>query len=209
MSKRGTKHSKPLAQDPERQKEFLDYLASGAVGPIEAARRASPHLQASRDGQPGYSVFRRLREVDPRFAAAWDQALEQGRARMIAELEELAIERIRNPSKKPVFSKGELVGWAQDLNAATKLHLRYLARLDAAWAERRSTEVTGRVEHAHAHIHAEFDPNSLVIDVTKLGLLTPERADLLIELVGELRDRVAAEAELIEEPTNLEAPSDD
>ena len=200
MPKAGIQHAKPLREDPERQESFLDALRNGAVGPIEAARRASPHCTGP---EGGYHTFRRLREEDPRFAIAWDQALAEGKARMESELTELAIERIRNPPKRPVYSNGDVVGWTEDVNSATKLHLRFLSKLNADWSERRQHEHAGKVDH-DVSVRAIEDPNVKKIHARDFSLLPPERADLLLDLIQEIDELRAAD-----KPKQLEAASDE
>lgn len=199
-SPKSVQHAPPLREDPERQEAFLQALRDGAIGPIEAARRASPHCIGP---EGGYHTFRRLREEDPRFAAAWDEALEEGKARMKAELQELAIDRIKNPPKRPVYSNGEVVGWTEDVNAATKLHLRFLSKLDPEWSERRQHTHDGKVDH-DVSVRAVRDPNVVEINARDFALLGEEKADQLLGLVAELRELRAADA-----PKQLEAASDE
>lgn len=190
---RNTRSGIPLGEDPERRETFLRYLANGK--PVaEAARLASPHLDVAKDGRAGLSTFRHHRDRDPRFADAWDQAVEEGKAKRLAELESLAFDRIKNPPKRPVLNRdGEIVGEVADINAATKIHLRALAMLDHRWADKSRVSHEGRVEHAHAHIHAETRRNSVVIDMDDLRLLDEEDQDRLIGLVTLMGSRKRSE----------------
>ena len=187
MPKKNTPHARPLRDDSDRREQFIELLRTGTVGPVEAARRASPHLADSSNPQAGYSAFRKLREVDPRFAAEWDAALEEGKAKLLAQLQELALRWVVEPAQRPVFSKGELVGHYEDRNAAVKVLLRMLAKLDPEWAERRQTEHKGRVEHAHAHLHGSIQ-SGFVVTGEVLDLLPTDRQELLLGLMQEIHE---------------------
>ncbi|MEM8835107.1 MAG: hypothetical protein AAGD00_04725 [Planctomycetota bacterium] len=210
MPQEGTPHAPPLREDHERREAFLTALRTGLVGPVEAARRASPHLAESTNEQAGYSAFRRLRENDPRFAAEWDRALVEGREMLQAQLQELALDWVVNPSRRPVFEDGKVVGWVEDRNAAAKVLLRMLAKIDPTWSERRQLEHSGGVNHDHRHVHAHVEVDSastLKIDASHLHLLGEEKADQLVALVAELRERVAESEPLKNNRPALEAPS--
>lgn len=198
-NKIGKLHRPPLREDHERREAFLAELRTGTCGAIEAARRVSPHC-SSRQG--AYSAFANLRKADPRFAKEWDAALQEGRDMLLSELEETAIRWVREPPRKPVYEDGKLAGWVEDRNSASKVLLRYLSRLSTEWSERRSVEHAGQVDHRHAHLHLTGNPDAISIDARDLELLGDEKAQQLLDLVEELRQRVDSQ-QTDESPTPL------
>ncbi len=80
---------------PEKRAKFISSLAEGA-SITEAAKSA---------GVCRMTVYR-LRESDPDFAEAWDDALEAG----TDLIEDEALRRATKGTLKPVFHKGEHVG---------------------------------------------------------------------------------------------------
>jgi len=74
--------------DDERREVFLLVLGQTCCA-VTAARAASPHCTSSRGC---ISSFRHLRERDEDFAQAWDEALDEGRAVILAEVRRRALD---------------------------------------------------------------------------------------------------------------------
>lgn len=92
--------SKRRATDktPENIEKFLTTLADG--GTIAAGAKAAGVHRAT-----AY----KWRDEDPEFAAAWDEAIEQGTDALEDEAKRRAVEGV----KEPVFHKGEICGHVQ------------------------------------------------------------------------------------------------
>jgi hypothetical protein len=110
------------------QERFLDSLAK--TGNISAACRAS--------GFPRKSAYR-LREEDPDFAAAWEQALEEA----VESLEQEAWRRAAKGSLKPVFQGGQEVGQIREYSDTLMIFLLKGHKPDK-YRENGRLEVTGK-----------------------------------------------------------------
>ncbi len=100
----------------ERQIAFIEKLA--ACGSVSAAAR---HVGMSRESA------RRLRQrpCGRAFRDAWDAALDCG----YADVEEAAMERVKNGVARPIFYKGEQVGeWRHFDERLTMFMLRFRRR---------------------------------------------------------------------------------
>lgn len=135
--------------------------------------------------QPGYSAFKRLRRVDPEFA----QACEDARAVALAAIESEIKRRAFNPPQRPVFDDGRVVGWVEDRRSSDNLLLRLAERIEPEWAQRRSHEVSGRIDHTHA---AAAHPFAFVLTPENIALLPADRRDALVDILSELADAVEA-----------------
>ncbi|MEM9066584.1 MAG: hypothetical protein AAGB51_13965 [Planctomycetota bacterium] len=184
--------------DDKRRRVFLKVLAeTGSVA--AAARAATPHSKA-KDGRAGRRSFEQLAERDPIFAAQ----VEEAKSHAIARVEEAIMERAFQPDERPIIDKeGNVVAVQTDRRNANAMLLRAAEALaPERWAPKKniSSDVRHSGQVAHAHLHAAVRPGVLEIDINDLHRLPAERADLLIEIIGELR-----EATEVEETKRLEA----
>ncbi|MEX2123260.1 MAG: hypothetical protein WD795_05175 [Woeseia sp.] len=177
---------RPLTE--ERKKVFLDTLAE--TGMQRAAAAAATPWSTSE--WAGLSTFQDERKRDPEFALAWDKALEVAIARIEAEI----VRRAMEPERRPVFSKGELVG--EHLTYDNKLLMRLATRHDPAWREKQEIEHTGTVQHQHTHDHIVFAPKDIVL------LEDPEERRLFVKLALKLGELI----EQREAPNVIEHQSD-
>jgi hypothetical protein len=152
-----------------RRDKFLEVLAdTGSVA--AASRAASPH---SRRG--ARRSFEDFRARDPDFAKAWDDAVTTSLGKVESEI----MRRARTPTKRPIFSRGELVGEEDVFD--NKLLLALARKMSPEWRESRHLSVEGSVDHNHRHAH-------LQLSLDDIQLLPPARANLLLDLLGELAD---------------------
>lgn len=168
--------------DAERRATYLRVL-SETGSHVEAARCATPHGTSAT--KPGYTTFMRLRRTDPEFA----QACEDARAVALAAIESEIKRRAFNPPQRPVFDDGRVVGWVEDRRSSDNLLLRLAERIEPEWAQRRSHEVSGRIDHTHA---AAAHPFAFVLTPENIALLSAERRDALVDILSELADAVEA-----------------
>lgn len=83
--------------DPAKRKRFLEWFAATSNAKL-----------AARQADVGYSTVYYTRMHDPSFAEAWDQALEQGYARLEAKLLEMQFEAIDKEIEfDPGFEPGD------------------------------------------------------------------------------------------------------
>ncbi|MFO1209594.1 MAG: hypothetical protein U1E40_10280 [Amaricoccus sp.] len=156
---------------PARKATFLKVLAETGSAPA-AARAASPHATGKR---AAIRSFTDLRDRDPEFAAAWEDAM----AAALGRVENEVMRRAMEPTYRPIFSKGELVG--QEPVYDNKLLLAVARKLNPdEWSEKRQVEMSGSVEHRHGHIY---------LSMSDIHLLAPDRADQLLDLLGEIADK--------------------
>ncbi|MBC6952975.1 MAG: hypothetical protein DYG93_13130 [Leptolyngbya sp. PLA2] len=168
--------------DAERRATYLRVL-SETGSHVEAARCATPHGTSAT--KPGYTAFMRLRRTDPEFA----QACEDARAVALAAIESEIKRRAFNPPQRPVFDDGRVVGWVEDRRSSDNLLLRLAERIEPEWAQRRSHEVSGRIDHTHA---AAAHPFAFVLTPENIALLPADRRDALVDILSELADAVEA-----------------
>ncbi len=124
------------------------------------------------------------------FAMAWAEA----EAAALAKVEAEVMRRAMTPTRRPVFSKGELVGHTEEYD--NRLLVTLARRLNPeAWSERQRVEHSGEVGHAHRHA-------LIALTADDVWLLSEDRRDLLLDLLGELasakEDDRKAQAKLIE-----------
>lgn len=81
----------PLTE--ERKRAFLEHLATYGIA-VEAARAASPGCPSG-----AMATFKDARRRDPEFAAAWEEAAEQARGVIEAEIRRRAIEGWEEPGR--------------------------------------------------------------------------------------------------------------
>lgn len=168
--------------DAERRATYLRVL-SETGSHVEAARCATPHGTSAT--KPGYTAFMRLRRTDPEFA----QACEDARAVALAAIESEIKRRAFNPPQRPVFDDGRVVGWVEDRRSSDNLLLRLAERIEPEWAQRRSHEVSGRIDHTHT---AAAHPFAFVLTPENIALLPADRRDALVDILSELADAVEA-----------------
>lgn len=193
----------------EKRKEiFLRVLAE--TGSVAAATTAAtPGAQPRGNRAPGgSSTFYQLRQRDPRFAEAWERAI----ATALGKVETEVMRRAMTPTRRPVFSKGELVATTEEYD--NRLLVALARRLDPeGWGERSTVEHRGEVVHRLA-------PGAVVLMPDDISLLPAAKRDALYELLEALvlrkqdqerREREASrlviEAEA--EPTALPSPEAD
>lgn len=107
--------------------QFVAALAAGATV-----------LLAAQEARINKTTAYRWRESDAEFAAAWDEALEEG----TDWLEQEAIRRGRDGVRKPIYQSGKLVGHVQEYSD-TLLIFMLKARRPEVYRERASLEHTG------------------------------------------------------------------
>ena len=152
-----------------RRDKFLEVLSdTGSV--VAAARAASPHSKYG-----ARRTFEDLRARDPEFRDQWDNAVNASLAKVESEI----MRRAMTPTKRPIFSRGELVGEEDVFD--NKLLLALARKMSPEWRESRHLHVEGSVDHDHRHAH-------LQLTLEDIHLLPPARSDLLIELLGEIAD---------------------
>ena len=155
----------------ERKKVFLDTLAE--TGSTVAAAQAATPWAIGEHG--GLSTFRDERKRDPRFAMAWERAMEAALARVETEI----MRRAMTPTRRPVFSRGELKDYIEEYD--NRLLLRVASRLNPEWSDRQRVEHSGDVDHRHAHLHAVA-----VLDPSDIMALDEAEQTLLIELIEKI-----------------------
>ncbi len=82
----------------ERKKVFLETVEETGSN-VAAAQAATPWTTGEHGG---LSTFRDERRRDPKFAMAWERAMEAALARVEAEI----MRRAMTPTRRPVFSRG-------------------------------------------------------------------------------------------------------
>lgn len=175
----GSQHAYAHAPiDAERRATYLKVLAETGSH-VEAARCATPHGESA--GKPGYTAFLRLRRIDPEFAQQCDDA----RATALAAIESEIKRRAFDPPRKPVYDDGRVVGWVEDRRSSDNLLLRLAERIDPDWAQKRSHEVTGKIDHTHA---PAANPYAFSLTPDNIALLPPDRRALLVDLLGEISE---------------------
>lgn len=185
MARKYTHIQAPLTQ--ARKDKFLAVLADTGSA-AAAARAASPH---SKNGCK--ATFVEARRKDPDFDKACDDAVTASLGKVEAEV----MRRAMTPTKRPIFSKGELVG-EEDVYD-NKLLLALARKMSPDWRESRHLQVEGSVDHNHRHAH-------LQLSLDDVHLLPPARANLLLDLLGELADLRPEPSSV---PLLLEAEADD
>lgn len=134
---------------PKKQAEFLAGLAQG-YPVVRAAKRCnvSPSL-----------VYER-RQADPEFAAAWDEALEQGTQVLEEEARRRAVEGVTK--EKGIYYRGDLIGTEIEIEYSDTL-LMFLLK------GRRPDVYRENVTHRHGG-----DPdNSAPIAITSMTAVPP------------------------------------
>jgi hypothetical protein len=167
------KRNSGRAATPERCTVFLETLRKTAS--ISAASEAATPWSSAEGA--GESTFRDLRRRDAAFAAEWDAAL----AGALGDVESALMRRALEPTSRPVFSKGELVG--QELKYDNQLLLRVATRLNPEWSDRSKVTHDGEVQH-RLDVRGAF----LSLQAADVLLLPRDEQERLIALVGKIRD---------------------
>lgn len=170
----------------EKRKEvFLRVLAETGVAKA-AARAASPHGRGD-----STATFRDEARRDPRFAAAWREALREADER----LEEEAHRRAVTGIKEPVFQKGERV---VDANGEPAFVVRYSDRLLELLLRARVDKFVERRELHHSGSVAHGPADRLSIGVSDLDALSPTQREQLrgiLQTIAEARGEYDADGE--------------
>lgn len=162
-----------MALDSIRKDIFLAELRRHGIV-VAAARAASPHAADS-----AASSFYNLRRMDPEFAAAWADALQEACGSVEMEIHRRAVEGW----EEPVYQKGELVGTVTKYSDRL-LELRARGLMPERYAiERRDVKVSGEVNHQHLHMAAV-----LTIKAEDVLLLPPSERGLLMGLLGQIAE---------------------
>lgn len=130
-------------------------------------------------------------QLNPEWAQRWEDAKHAALGAVEAAIADAAF----TVDTRPIFDKaGNLLGVQQDSRPRNDM-LKFLARkLDPeAWSEKRHLQVNGSVEHRHAR--AEF---GVVLRPEDVLLLPPDKRELFIELISEIRTRKESPRELID-----------
>lgn len=192
-----------LAIDKERQRIFLEALAEHGSF-FHAAAKASPHADPEHGA---VSSFRMLRERDPEFAAA----VEEARNKFLGKAEHAIAERSFTPGVRESYDEhGRLRSRELSWRDANVMLLRTVGRHDPSWREGRNVQVSGAIEHTTGN------PRAYQISADDILALEPEDRRAMIELLGKVESsRLAAEQgkgngqrEIIEQPeSTLTLPS--
>lgn len=162
-----------MALDDIRKGIFLAELRRHGIV-VAAARAASPHATDS-----AASSFYNLRRMDPEFAAAWADALQEACGSVEMEIHRRAVEGW----EEPVYQKGELVGTVTKYSDRL-LELRARGLMPERYAvERRDVKVSGEVQHQHQHMAA-----ILTIKAEDVLLLPPAEREQLMGLLGQIAE---------------------
>lgn len=163
----------PRARLTEARKRTFLRVLSETGSAAAAARAASPHSKGDRACA---STFREERQRDPIFAQACADAEEAA----LGRVEEEVMRRAMTPTQRPIFSKGEVVGYTAEYD--NRLLVSLARRLNPeGWADRRQVEHTGSIDHAHRHAVVELKAEDM-------WLLPEEQRESLLALLGELAD---------------------
>jgi hypothetical protein len=109
-------------------------------------RKGQPVIRAAEwTGLSRMGIYK-ARDIDPEFAAKWDEAIEDGRETKLADVEEEMDRRGIKGAPDPIYHQGERVGWR--LRHSDRL---LLARARALDPDRRS--LLGRRRHQRHDRH--------------------------------------------------------
>lgn len=163
----GTGRRNQAKLTPKRKEVFLKVLAE--TGSVAAA--ASAATPWSRNKMGGYATFRDAARRDPEFDLAWKRAEEEALAKVETEI----MRRAMTPSRRPVFSKGQLVAYTDEYD--NRLLVTLARRLNpAAWTEKQRIEHQGSVEHTHHH-------GVILLSASDVMLLSGEHRESLVHLL--------------------------
>ena len=166
----------------QRKRAFLKVLRE--TGSMSAAAVAASPSCRTRSG--ALASIRTAAHLDPHFA----QQIEDAKSEAIGRVEQLIMERALTPDERPVFSKGELKGFAKDHRGANQMLLRVAESLaPERWAPKKN--LSGEIAHTHEHSHASGAV--FVLEPRHILMLAEEEQDLLLGLLGRLRDQLGEE----------------
>ncbi|MBW7057845.1 hypothetical protein KY389_14365 [Paracoccus bogoriensis] len=158
------------AVTPARRKTFLRALAE--TGSYAAAAKAATPYSSNRSA--AVSTFRRLRAIDPEFAAACDEAIQTA----LGKVESTIWDRAINGTQRPVVSGGQIVGYETVVD--NKLLLSLARRLDPeAWSETRKVEHSGQIDSRSVSFQVTLAPEDIY-------LLKEEKRALLLGLLEDI-----------------------
>lgn len=148
---------------------------------LAALRKTGSVRAASRLATPGnktvhgpHTTFRDAMRRDPEFSAAVQEALDEA----LGALEAEAMRRAVEGYKRPIYQKGQLVGY-ETVYSDNMLLTLLRARAPETYSDRRDVRVTGAVTHLHGTIS---------ISAEDLLLLEDGDRDLLLEVLGRIAD---------------------
>jgi hypothetical protein len=166
-----TKLQRKAAMDVRRATFLRVLAATGSVHAAATAATPNPKSSARKGHTPGLSTFQQIRTRDPRFAAEWDKAV----AIAIGRVETEVMRRAMTPTRRPVFSKGELVGHTDEYD--NRLLVALARRLNPDdWSDRSKVEHSGVVEHRLA-------PGSVVLAPDDIQLLPAAQREVFYQLL--------------------------
>lgn len=164
-----------MEMTPERKQIFLRELRRHGIVRA-AARAASP---ATDSPTACSSSFYRARNMDPEFAADWDNALAEAAADVELEIHRRAIEGY----EEPVYQRGELVGTITRYSDKL-LELRAKGLMPDRYAvERKDVRLQGKIEHDHQHkaVLLELRPEDVI-------LLSEDKRETFLGLLEEIAE---------------------
>lgn len=164
-----------MEMTPERKQIFLRELRRHGIVRA-AARAASP---ATDSPTACSSSFYRARNMDPEFAADWDNALAEAAADVELEIHRRAIEGY----EEPVYQRGELVGTITRYSDRL-LELRAKGLMPDRYAvERKDVRLQGKIEHDHQHraVLLELRPEDVI-------LLSEDKRETFLGLLEEIAE---------------------
>jgi hypothetical protein len=160
----------PMKLTKGRKEAFLAALRT--TGSIRAAARRATPGNKSIDGP--HSTFRMALQRDPDFAAAAQEAMDDA----LGGLEAEAMRRAVEGYKRPIYQKGELVGY-ETVYSDNMLLTLLRARAPESYSDRRDVHVTGSVSHVHG---------VLTIDAADLLLLDERDRAILVQVLEKLSE---------------------
>lgn len=164
-----------MEMTPERKQIFLRELRRHGIVRA-AARAASP---ATDSPTACSSSFYRARNMDPEFAADWDNALAEAAADVELEIHRRAVEGY----EEPVYQRGELVGTITRYSDRL-LELRAKGLMPDRYAvERKDVRLQGKIEHDHQHraVLLELRPEDVI-------LLSVDKRETFLGLLEEIAE---------------------
>lgn len=164
-----------MEMTPERKQIFLRELRRHGIVRA-AARAASP---ATDSPTACSSSFYRARNMDPEFAADWDNALAEAAADVELEIHRRAVEGW----EEPVYQRGELVGTITRYSDKL-LELRAKGLMPDRYAvERKDVRLQGKIEHDHQHkaVLLELRPEDVI-------LLSEDKRETFLGLLEEIAE---------------------
>lgn len=169
---------------PERKDLFLEALAATG-SPTAAAEAATPWSKSSHGG---LSSFKDERKRDPKFADDWQRAVEAA----VGKIETEVTRRAFTPTRRPVYSKGELKEYVEEYDNRLLVTLARKMNPDQ-WIERRQIEHSGTVDHRHSHGHIVVS-----LEARDVLLLPEDERDQFMTMLRNIADAKEEQNRVIE-----------